>query len=751
MKTNSLLRLLENHKVIIPMIQRDFAQGRTLGKVPKIRERFLNEIVSNLANLQEPPLELDFIYGYTYEQENASAEKLSFFTPLDGQQRLTTLFLIHWYVAAKEGYLNEETEGSDKAKELLKKFSYATRHSSRLFCEKLTDFCPLDFNLNMDEVIKDQHWFFNSWENDPTVASMLVMLKAIQQKFKDLRNIWPLLSSENPKIIFHLLPMEQLGLPDDLYIKMNSRGKELTDFEHFKSQFSEILNEDHTKIFNDKIDKEWSDLFWNIFKNKKEEDLAKIVDAGFLSFFWYITDIITIKKKILIQDLDWLDAVKLVYKGNVDNVKFLFNCLDLFERLEKKEENFFETLFYIGEDEFTTNKTRLFFQNSQINLFRKCAETYGYEGKSNSFSIGEQLMLYACILNQLHQTQDFNTRIRKIRNTLSSSEFQLRKDNLETLYLDIESLVLNDTVAVDSKLSKAQLIEEQQKASFLQVSPVLKVVLHKLEDHNLLRGTISIFDIDNTITDYANAFESKFNGDCDFMENSLAMLTLGDYSQGYGKLRRLGNKTAATWRDLFTPNEYRKDFDKTKNILKSYLDVFLSNPKTHNIELIKSYLVSFEQNEDKPKDWIYYYIKYDNFKFWQEYPTNGFYHWEDFINKPYECNMMFRSQFNGRHWSPFLLELSVRSEKCSLENYGNNLQLTIGDCILIVSNTNDGFKFLPIDDESSAAILATLISLQLLNEDGILKINQNTEEIDKEDRIEKCSSFLLTIEEIVNE
>lgn len=112
---------------------------------------------------------------------------------------------------------------------------------------------------------------------------------------------------------------------------------------------------------------------------------------------------------------------------------------------------------------------------------------------------------------------------------------------------------------------------------------------------------------------------------------------------------------------------------------------------------------------------------------------------------------MFRSQFNGRHWNPFLLELSVRNEKCSLENYGNNLQLTIGDCILIVSNTNDGFKFSPIDDESSVAILATLISLQILNEEGVLKINQNTEEIDKEDRIEKCSSFLLTIEEIVNE
>ena len=107
MKTSSLIQLLESHKVVIPMIQRDYAHGREYGKAPLIRKRFLTEIVNNLSDSSLPPLELDFIYGYTNEQENNTGKKIIYFTPLDGQQRLTTLYLIHWFVAAKMNYVEE--------------------------------------------------------------------------------------------------------------------------------------------------------------------------------------------------------------------------------------------------------------------------------------------------------------------------------------------------------------------------------------------------------------------------------------------------------------------------------------------------------------------------------------------------------------------------------------------------------------------------------------------------------------------
>ena len=147
-------------------------------------------------------------------------------------------------------YLTRKLE-QKMQKPLLKKFTYATRQTSRNFCEKLIDFNDIDWNSTkkIDEQIVNQHWFFSNWKNDPTIQSMLVVLKTLQDKLEGLNNVWDKLSGDNPRIIFSLLSMNDLGLPDDLYIKMNARGKPLTDFEHFKSSFSEILNDDKGKYF----------------------------------------------------------------------------------------------------------------------------------------------------------------------------------------------------------------------------------------------------------------------------------------------------------------------------------------------------------------------------------------------------------------------------------------------------------------------------------------------------------------------
>ena len=270
--------------------------------------------------------------------------------------------------------------------------------------------------------------------------------------------------------------------------------------------------------------------------------------------------------------------------------------------------------------------------------------------------------------------------------------------------------------------------------------------IHRLEDHNILRGTISIFNLDTSLKEYKKYFENQFTEDCDFMEISRAMLTVGDYSQGYGNLRRLGNDKSATWRELLTPNEYRKDFDNTKRIFNAYLELFIADPDITNAEIIQQYLKLFSEDVNRPKDWIYYYIKYDSFRSWNGHYTSGFYYWHDRKNKPYEFYMMFRKQFNGRHWNPFLLELSNLNDNCTLENYGNDLQFSFGDIILLVSHENNGFKFKTVDEDETCAIyLADLKENSLLNDFSVLEIKQNAEGIDIEDRIIKSNEFLKSL------
>ena len=48
----TLKQLLSRHQRIqIPMVQRDYAQGRTTGKIPSIRTKFISSIFTALKNL----------------------------------------------------------------------------------------------------------------------------------------------------------------------------------------------------------------------------------------------------------------------------------------------------------------------------------------------------------------------------------------------------------------------------------------------------------------------------------------------------------------------------------------------------------------------------------------------------------------------------------------------------------------------------------------------------------------------------
>ena len=125
---NILNNAVPNHAIRrgieIPMIQRDYAQGRKNNKAGEIRKVFLSKLldgINNVINDNKLPLELDFVYGYL-EGET--------FIPLDGQQRLTTLYLLHWYLAFKERRLNE-------LQEKFSKFTYQTRQSSEDFLRKI--------------------------------------------------------------------------------------------------------------------------------------------------------------------------------------------------------------------------------------------------------------------------------------------------------------------------------------------------------------------------------------------------------------------------------------------------------------------------------------------------------------------------------------------------------------------------------------------------------------------------------------
>jgi hypothetical protein len=271
-------QLLDRHGWIqIPKIQRDFAQGRPAEST--IRELFLMVIDVTLRKpVDDPtlPLNLDFIYGSVEGQDETR------FLPLDGQQRLTTLFLLHWYLAWRdERWADFEDMFLDGKHS---RFTYDVRPSSKEFFDQLVCYRPALHPEDITEerqpitaLITDQPWYFRSWRLDPTIQSVLHMLDAIHKKFSSSNGLFErLIDESHPAITFQLLPLKDFGLSDDLYIKMNARGKPLTPFETFKARYEEILKNqlkgttfplsDHQVNVGDyvasRIDTAWADLFW---------------------------------------------------------------------------------------------------------------------------------------------------------------------------------------------------------------------------------------------------------------------------------------------------------------------------------------------------------------------------------------------------------------------------------------------------------------------------------------------------------
>ncbi|MCD8307063.1 MAG: DUF262 domain-containing protein, partial [Clostridia bacterium] len=274
--------LLRQTHILIPSIQRDYVQARD--KAKESRQKLVSDMVDAVKN-QGQPLSLSFVYGFI---ENRDGKEV--FIPIDGQQRLTTLFLLHLYVAASL------PDDFSSYSEIFKRFSYNTRLTSQRFIEKLVDGLPKILEdksggngVAISKRIQNAPWFPVSWEDDMTIKSCLVMLDAIENGFnktgKDWVSYWDNL--KNGRITFMYLELStDFGSSNELYIRMNARGRQLTDFENFKVELFKVLGTQASSI-EDNINGKWYDTMCNIVTNcarvnVSDDRFASYVDRLFL-------------------------------------------------------------------------------------------------------------------------------------------------------------------------------------------------------------------------------------------------------------------------------------------------------------------------------------------------------------------------------------------------------------------------------------------------------------------------------------
>lgn len=561
---DTLFELLDAYKVEVPIIQRDYAQGRQDDHTKMVRRNLLKDMKSAILR-KTPPLDLNFVYG------KAESEK---FIPIDGQQRLTTLFLLHLYAF----------HDNDSKTILLRKFTYETRTSSRDFLEKLTENRAAVFrsSLTPSEEIEDSDWFVSAWKYDPTIQSALTMLDDLKAVFNDVKSLDQCLSNlEFKPIVFKFLDMKNLGMEDSLYIKLNARGKPLTPFENFKARLIGRLQKlqlAFTDEFEQYFDREWTDLFWSNYKVS--------FDLTYLTFFGGLL----MNKGICPTDTNWS------------------NTLDY----EKIEAEIFETAFYtlnfLSDNPDCKTVHRLVFnaltekRTYQDRVLFHAVTTYMYMAKGMD---NGSLTHWLRIIKNLTLNTQIDTTILYRRAT----------DGINKLAENWGSLLeyFSQKGGVTG-FSQEQIEEEQIKAQIILQSEDFAKKIYEAEQHHYFSGQIRsalYYARDNDRKHDMEAFERHWNKISALFDKTKpkhghllrqALLTSGDYTLPVGAYKTLcvddPNEAAST-------PSLKRLFSNHGPIVKRLLDTLNLNDD------IGSQLKDIVKNSTVLKtDWRYCFIKY---------------------------------------------------------------------------------------------------------------------------------------------
>ena len=634
----SLLELLEESKVVIPILQRDYAQGRE--EKEYILKQFLNAIKTALQGNET--LELDFIYG---------REAGEIFYPFDGQQRITTLWLLYLYL------LWQNDDKDEEKIDILKKFSYQTRISAEEFCRvipekifslkidetlpKVSDLIKIDETLTkVSDLIKKQKWFFSEWQEDPTIKAMLSALDTIQSEFKGSYTDLFLGNFGNIKFL-KLEPEkdDKSSLSDDLYIKMNARGKPLTNFENFKADIFKFL-ESRTTIDNNKdimkkyiielaslIDNDWTDIFWEN-RHKASENEA-FIDEIYLEFF----NRCAINEFLSAENNENSEEVlkKLGYESNgefvpYEDFKIYENYIeDILENIKKilTQKNI-DRINKILENKPDWRKINFIpiYKEKQENSSRPQVE---------SITQAKRVIFYALCLYFINIKQE-EIKEDKLEDWFyfASNMVGSGIENLDAMISAIKrikelSAHCNDIIAylstLDDKCShvgfnEAQLKEEIQKAKKIKEIPDIKEKIRDAENLIFSSGTIRFLykdekgnidwtNFDNKLKKLKELFgdEKVTNDDELIKEGRIEILKiLLSYCENFENLQSFPHKE----KYLFEPkyNVFKRYFFINDVMSKSVHNLLMKNGVAEEIKL------KGDNGEDIPPDDIRYKILY---------------------------------------------------------------------------------------------------------------------------------------------
>lgn len=504
---NNIKELLKEEELIIPEIQRDYVWGDN----ELVIKRFINNI-KNMKDNEE--LDIGFFYSYKiYENFNAL---------IDGQQRITTLILLSWYVGVDNTKLNN--------------FKFKVRENSNNFLEKLLEQksaeIPAIDGKKISDKIKNSICYKRIWDNDPTVKSILNALDIID---KELDNEKENIKNKIDNIKFSCIEAGDRRLETE-YILLNKRGVNLTNSEQLKAILTEDIENKNEWL--EKWEKDWQDILWeckgeNIYNTDNiwnavlywvrdiyviENNICKDNDKEKINYDFDLIGIEKENKEKVFKILDWIIPLLKIINDNLDiiqekcqfekdsiiNIKNTIQGNEKYSLTIKEKALFYSILYFINniniKDKNIQLDTIIEFILKTHNIYigegtaeeikRNIEKNYkimDIKGRDSFEGIPKTITINIAEVNGIFDEIVEMEKIRIFRNLIQNSD--INASNLHNAITSLKNFNIN-TLGELEGLNKEQQEEEALKLEIFEKYEEYKDIIIEIENNDLFKGKI---------------------------------------------------------------------------------------------------------------------------------------------------------------------------------------------------------------------------------------------------------------------
>lgn len=542
-----------------------------------------------------------FIYAY-FDTDLAGRSML-----IDGQQRMTTLFLLLLCLSVKENKQDQFRRAYFK--DGILKFDYKVREASHDF---ILNFVEHTLSSKDYNTITDQFWYYSEYGQDITIQSVLRNFKIISD-FVNSNELT--LQYVEDYIEFWYFDTNKSKQGEELYIYMNSRGESVSAGESIKATLLKGLSEQEKHEWGSKWEK-WQNLFWEYRKDNSNAD------------------------KGLEEFLKWIKIIEITKKNSSKTIQYQEERI---RKIKDRSKISIEGLtLQIIENYFTALSTLIKFKEEIV------LNEYWLSGASDARGVFPAIdymkllpmLMYAekypeSDLKNIKRVARFFQNISRF-SSLSKNPFESLAStiNLTKIFLEENYIDITDLIEIKEKKSYENLLTDEEiskltiyKQSDEDLRTKIETAFWSVEDYKFCDGRIwfiwfcmnydpltQVFDeqeLGNFSFTFTN-FKSLFETPDDILRR--ALLTKGDYSIWDGRTATLDGdrysfiNTDSVWKRQLTTSKIAEPY---KLLVNEFGDIKTQESSTSKDTILKRIISNFIATTTE-KDWIYYFVKEPN-------------------------------------------------------------------------------------------------------------------------------------------